>query len=300
MGFRDINEGNKPGTYRKAWVKVGDKFSVLISVYSKENPEYLKQALESVINQTLMPSEIVVIEDGTIPLELEEVILSFLNQYPDIFNIIRFEKNRGLDKVLADGIKLCKYNIIARMDSDDISRSDRFEKQIKFLKEHPDIDVVGSWVSEFDTNPDNIYAQRQVPLEHEKIYKFAQFRCPMNHPSVMYKKEAVINADNYHNWGVVTGDYELWGRMLNKGYKFANIPENLVNLRAGKNMLKRRIGLKYIFYEYKIMYSFLKSGFINEFEFIRNVTLKFLLRIIPDFFRQFIYNRYLRKKVETH
>ena len=222
------------------------KFSVLISVYIKENPEYFDTALESVVNQTLMPNEIVIVKDGALTEELDAVIEKYVSKYPQLFNIVALEKNVGLGDALRIGVLNCKNEIIARMDSDDICHRERFEKQIKFLTENSNIDLVGSWISEFEEKPEQIISYRQLPIEHEKIYKFGQFRCPVNHMTVMYKKEAVLKAGNYQTFKNIE-DYYLWGRMLKQGSVFANIPECLVNVRAGQAMFKRRANLTYFF-----------------------------------------------------
>lgn len=272
------------------------KFSVLMSIYKNEKPQFLDESLKSILNQSLSPDEIVIVEDGSLTEELSEVLLSYMNKYSDIIKTIPLPQNVGLGQALAIGVEACTYDIIARMDTDDIARKDRFEKQISFLKENPGIDVLGSFISEFETSPENIYAERILPIVHDKIYTFAKFRSPMNHMTVVFKKAAVLGAGNYSDLKKMQ-DFELWGRMLNKGYKFANIPENLVNARGGSLLMQKRNGFKYFLdYEFKIQKSFFDSGFINTKEFLRNVTSKLLLRIIPEFLRQFIYKNYLRNK----
>lgn len=222
------------------------------------------------------------------------LIQTYVEKYENLIKTIPLEKNAGLGIALQKGVLNCAYDIIARMDTDDIAHPERFEKQINFLINNPDIDIAGSYISEFDGNPENIYAYRQVPITHDEIYKFAKFRCPMNHMTVMFKKQSVVQSGNYKHFPNIE-DYFLWGRMLNHGYRFANIPENLVNVRAGRVMLNRRAKLKYFFnIEYKIQTAFLDMKFINKYQFFRNIILKFLLRAIPAWFRTFIYNKFLR------
>ena len=271
------------------------RFSVLMSVYYKENPSWFKTALDSVINQTLQPNEIVLIEDGKLTDELYKVIEKYKNQYSNLFKIIPLEKNSGLGEALRVGVLNCSNELIARMDTDDIARNDRFEKQIKFLTENPNIDLVGSWISEFENNPEEIISYRQLPTEHKEIYKFGQFRCPVNHMAVMYKKEAVIRAGNYQTFKNIE-DYYLWGRMLKQGSVFANIPECLVNVRAGKAMFKRRANLTYFFNsEFPLHTELYKMGFINLKQYLRNISSKFLLRVIPFWAMSLIYKKFLRK-----
>jgi len=272
-------------------------FSVLMSVYYKENPEFLKVALESVINQTLKPNEIVLLEDGKLTDKLYSIIDEYNEQYHDLFKIIKSEQNKGLGEALRIGVLNCSYDLIARMDTDDIAREDRFEKQIEFLKRHKGVDLVGSWISEFASDPDKIISYRQLPTEHNDIYKFGQFRCPVNHMTVMYKKEAVLKAGNYISFKNIE-DYYLWGRMLKQGYKFANIPECLVNVRAGNVMLKRRANLTYFYNsEFPLHTELYKIGYINFWQYIRNIVSKFLLRAMPFGIMSLIYKKFLRKGV---
>lgn len=270
------------------------KFSVLIPVYYKENPLFFTQALNSILDQTLQPNEIVIIEDGKLTKELYEVVQEFHKKYSKL-KVIHLEKNMGLGNALKIGVENCSYSIIARMDSDDIANRERFEKQINYLKLHQKLDLVGSWISEFEDNENEIIAYRVLPTEHNDIYKFGQFRCPVNHMTVMYRKESVLAAGNYMPFKNIE-DYYLWGRMLKNGAIFANIPEYLVNARAGSSMLQRRANLTYFFNsEFPLQCEFLKIGFINLGQFIRNIILKFLLRILPFKLMQLFYMKFLRK-----
>ena len=271
------------------------RFSVLMSVYYKENPSWFKTALDSVINQTLQPNEIVLIEDGKLTDELYKVIEEYKNHYPNLFKIIPLEKNSGLGEALRVGVLNCSNELIARMDTDDIARNDRFEKQIEFLKEHTDIDLVGSWISEFETNPEEIISYRQLPTEPDDIYKFGQFRCPVNHMTVMYKKDAVLKVGNYQTFKNIE-DYYLWARMLKNGAKFANIPECLVNVRAGNAMFARRANLTYFFTsEFPLHTELYKMHYISLVQYLRNITSKFLLRVIPQWAMAIVYIKFLRK-----
>lgn len=275
------------------------KFSVLMSVYYKENPSWFRIALDSVIKQTLQPNEIVLVEDGKLTDELYKVIEEYKNQYSNLFKIIPLEKNSGLGEALRVGILNCSNGLIARMDTDDIARNDRFEKQIKFFQEHTNVDLVGSWISEFEDNPNKVISYRQLPTEHQEIYKFGQFRCPVNHMTVMYKKNAVLQAGNYQTFKNIE-DYYLWGRMLKQGAIFANIPECLVNVRAGNSMLKRRANLTYFFNsEFPLHTELYRMGFINLKQYLRNISSKFLLRAIPQWAMAIIYRKFLRKEAKS-
>lgn len=273
------------------------KFTVLVPVYAKEKAENFKLALDSILNQTLLPNEILIIEDGVLGKDLELIVEKVEKQYSDIVRVIRLERNIGIGKVRALGVEECKYEWLAFMDSDDISVKDRFEKQITYIKQHPDIDMLGGQVTEFDTTPDNIISKRIMPLEHNEIYEFAKFRNPMNNVSIMFKKSLALKIGNYKiDYGFE--DYEFIVRYLFNGYKVENIPDILVNVRSGQWMMNRRQGLEYFFkYEYVCMKAFWDMGFINYWEFLRNVLLKFPLRVIPNWMRNLIYKKVLREKV---
>ena len=269
-------------------------FSVLISVYKKEKAEYLKQALQSVINQTLKPTEIVIVKDGPLTKELDECIENFQKQHPKLFKIITFKKNRGLGLALRDGVKACKYEYIARMDSDDISKPDRFEKQFNYLQKHPEIALLGTWITEFSKDENNPDTVTKLPCTHQDILKFAKKRNPFRHMTMVLKKEAVIEAGNYRDF-LWFEDYDLWVRMLQKGYIVANIPEYLVNVRADEKMFARRGGYQYLKQDYRFQKFLLNSKFIICKQFIRNIFYRIIVRIMPNKLRINFYKKVLRK-----
>ncbi|WP_229770956.1 glycosyltransferase [Campylobacter portucalensis] len=187
----------------------------------------------------------------------------------------------GLGDALAIGLMECSNELVARMDSDDISLPDRFKKQLKIFEKYDFIDVCGCNVAEFDKDENKIYGYRKVPEFHDEIVKFAKFRSPINHPSIMFKKSSVLLAGNYQK-AIFMEDYFLWVRMILRGYKFYNINQVLVKMRAGQAQIYRRQGLKYAISEFKIQFIFYKMGFLNLYEFIRNVILKFSVRVMPN------------------
>lgn len=278
-------------------LKMAIQFSVLISVYKKEKAEYLKQALQSVINQTLKPTEVVIVKDGILTKELDECIEDFQRQHPKLFKILTFKENRGLGLALRDGLKACKYEYIARMDSDDISKPDRFEKQFGYLQKHPETALLGTWITEFSKDENKPDTVTKLPCRHQEIMQFAKSRNPFRHMTVIYKKQAVINSGNYRDF-LWFEDYDLWIRLLQKGYKAANIPEYIVNVRADKSMFARRGGWKYLKQEYKFQVFLLKTGFITKMEFVINIFIRSVVRVVPNDIRVFIYNKFLRKMVK--
>lgn len=270
------------------------RFSILMPVYYKENPAWFKTSIESVLNQTLKPDEIVIVKDGKLTKELDAVIEEFNNQYVDLFNIVVLPQNVGQGQARNAGLKVCKNNIVALMDSDDIARQDRFEKQIKYLVTHPDVDCVGSFITEFEEDPDDIESIKAVPITHEEIFNFGKWRSPMNNVTVVYKKDKVLEVGAYNTFNFGE-DYYLFAKMLMNGCKFYNFKECLVNARAGSKMLAKRVGWNKIKQEFLLFYEFRKMGYINNLQFVRNVSLKFLLRIIPNWLRSWIYRKFLRR-----
>lgn len=270
-------------------------FSVLLSVYKKEKPEYLKSSIDSVLNQTLIPNEIVIVKDGPLTSSLEEMLDTYIKKEPNLFTIISLNENKGLGEALRVGVLACKNEIIARMDTDDISLPERFQKQYELLISHPEIDLVGTNVAEFDEEPSNIISVKKVPLEMSDIVKYAKYRNPFNHMAVMFRKKAVLNAGNYKHF-LWNEDYYLWIRMLLDKDKVANLPEVLVYVRSGKELYERRGGLKYFQQELKLQSFMLKSNFISLPIFMMNIVTRGLVRVIPNKLRGMIYNQLLRSK----
>ena len=262
-------------------------FSVLISVYDKEKPEHLKAALESIWNnQTLRPSEIVLIKDGKLTPELDEVIEQFHSVTPLI--ICALEQNVGLGHALAIGIDQCSNELIARMDSDDISCSERFEKQMALMNANPDIDIAGTNIAEFHNDSDKTCSYRRLPSKFLEINRFAKRRNPLNHMTVLFKKSAVVEAGNYQPFFGYE-DYYLWIRMLRNGSKIVNIPEELVLARVGNNMFARRHGLRFFEQELKLQKELLQMGYLNHWEYFRNIILRAFPRIFPVWGLKLVY-----------
>ena len=265
--------------------KKGTKLSVLMSIYSKDNPDYLKQSLSSLSNQSKVASEVVLVQDGPISQDIVDVI----NDYKDKLNIniICLEKNCGLAMALNAGLPHCRHEIIARMDSDDISLPTRFEKQIAFMEATPDIDVCSAWISEYDRTMTHKVSIRKVPMDHESIIRFAKRRNPINHPAVMFRKSAVLKVGGYPNI-LKAQDYALWSLMLKRGYRFSNIPEVLLKMRAGHGLMQRR-GLSYLKHEILLLNYQKKIGFINSSNFIVNLLIRSTVRLSPAVLKKIMY-----------
>lgn len=272
-----------------------EKFSVLMSIYKNEKPEYLKQALDSILNQTLLADEILIVKDGLLTPELDKTLDEYAAKNK-IIKFLEYEKNRGLGLALRDGVLACKNELIARMDTDDIAKPDRFQKQIRYLNKNPQIALLGTWVTEFSDNESKPDTATKLPCTHEEIRKFSKKRNPFRHMTVILKKSAVIDSGNYRDF-LWCEDYDLWVRMLQKGYKAANMPEYLVNVRADKNMFDRRGGVIYLKQEIKFEKYLLKINFITTYQFVINLFIRSIVRLLPNNVRSNFYNIMLRNKV---
>lgn len=270
-----------------------EKFSVLISVYYREKGAFLHTALDSVFNQTAQPDEVILVKDGHLNDELDAVVDDFTARY-DILKVISLPENVGLGNALQEGLKHCSYDLVARMDSDDICVVNRFELQLKAFCQHPEVSVVGGWIEEFSNDPAVIESSRQLPENNVEIVVFARSKCPMNHVTVMFRKGDVIGSGGYQHFYLFE-DYWLWVRMLYNGSKFYNVQQTLVLVRGGMAMLARRGGWKYAMSEVRLQRAFLHMGFIGLGSFIKNVTIRFTVRILPNRLRTMIYKNFLRK-----
>ncbi|GHU75432.1 glycosyl transferase [Spirochaetia bacterium] len=271
-------------------------FSVTISIYKSDNPDYFKMAMNSILNQTLPPDEIVLTIDGPISAELNNIAEEYAKLSP-IFEIIRLQENRGLGFAHKIGVENCSNQLIAIMDSDDIAVSDRFEKQVQYLEEHPDVDIVGGYIYEFIDTIENIVGIRDVPLVDEDIKKYLKKRCPLNHVTVMFKKEAVLKCGNYQDWQF-NEDYYLWCRMFLSGFQFGNIPDNLVYVRVGKDMYNRRGGWKYFKSEARLQKFMLDKKIINNYEYNINILTRFAVQImLPNSIRGYIFRHFFRRDI---
>ena len=239
-------------------------FTVITSVYRNDEPEFVRTALDSMlIEQTITPTEIILVRDGVVPSELENVLEEYETAYPKIMHIIRLKKNGGLGNALKLGVENAKYEIVARMDSDDICLPYRFEKQLRYMDQHPECDIVGGQMTEFIGNADNIVGKRVVPESNEDIYKYMKNRCALNHVTVMFRKEAVLKVGNYQDW-FWNEDYYLWVRMMMVKCVFANLPDVLVNVRSGEDQYARRGGMRYFKSEEGIQRLMLNKHLINR------------------------------------
>ena len=272
------------------------KFSVLLSVYNKENPLFLKKSLDSVFSQTRKADEVVLVEDGPLTTELDAVIEQFVKDEPTL-KLVVLKKNQGLGRALNAGMKECTYNYVARMDTDDICYPNRFEKQMAYIDEHPEVDLLGTWTQEFsedDNGNMKLMSLKKFPEHNDEIYFFARKRNPFEHPSVLFKKQSVIDAGGYQHCYLFE-DYFMWARMMLNDCTFYNIPEPLLYFRMTTDSFERRGGFKYAMKEVYNLWKFKEVGFFSLSEFLMNVARRFPIRIMPNKVRKWFYNKVLRK-----
>lgn len=268
-------------------------FSVCMSVYHGDNAAFFKEALDSLYSQTRQPNEIVLVVDGSVGEDIEEVIDSFENQY-ESFHVVRLEKNSGHAIARQTGMDAAKYEYVAIMDSDDIALPDRFEKQTAFVEAHPDVDALGGQIEEFIEEPSNVVGTRVVPLTDAGIKTYLKSRCPMNLVTVMLKKEAVQKAGGYIDW-YCEEDYYLWVRMMEQGMRFANLPDNLVYVRVGEEMYQRRGGIRYFKSEAKLQKYMLSHGIISFPKYCYNVAIRLAVQVLmPNSVRGWVFKTFAR------
>jgi len=266
-----------------------------MSVYCKENPGYLRMAMDSIWNQTIPTDDFILVCDGPLNEGLDAVIRGMEKIHPNDLKVIRLEKNGGLGNALNIGIKHCKHELVARMDSDDISRPNRCERQLKVFAKNPEVSIVSGTVEEFSASIYEIEARRVLPKKQESIIKFAQKRNPFNHPCVMYKKSAIENAGGYQSFYLLE-DYYLWVRMLQNGCIGYNIQEPLLWMRAGSDMYKRRSGWRYAKSQQALFRYMKDSRFIGPGQYVKSVVIRSASSLTPNWLREFMYKSILREK----
>lgn len=271
-----------------------EKYSVLMSLYIKEKPNYLRQSIDSMINQTVMPDEIVIVKDGPLTSELEDVLHEYVEKYPKLLNIIVSEKNIGLGLALNLGLKNCRNEIVARMDTDDISKPYRCEKELATFQANPELSIVGAWVDEFNNTPDEVVSVRAVPCKHGEIYNFAKKRSAFNHPVVMYRKSKVLENNGYSNLRR-NQDVDLFGRMLFNGCKAENIGEALLWFRSTDDLAKRRKSWENTKSYIHTIKRFWKMGYSSFGNYVMVAIAQTGLFFMPVKLQHWVYKKFLRE-----
>lgn len=272
-----------------------EKFSVLMSLYIKEKPEYFKQCMESIFHQTVLPDEIVIVKDGPLTDEMEKTLEEYVADNENLYKIVPLETNRGLGLALAEGILHCTNEIVARMDTDDIAVSNRFELQLAEFDKNSELDICGGQIIEFENDIDDIVAERRVPLTHNEIVQFQKKRSAFNHMTVMYKKSKVLEAGNYKHCPLMEDDM-LWVDMILAGAQCMNINEYLCKVRTNRDMIARRGGLGY-YRKYKSARKMIyQTGFISFNQYLKTNVIQFCVCIMPGWLRKLIFFHMIHKK----
>ena len=268
-------------------------FSLLMTVYYKEKPGNLRESIESALHNTIPPSEFVIVKDGELTPQLESVLGVYMNN--PIFKIIGYKKNKGAGLASRLGVENCKYDLIARLDSDDICDVKRFEKELNFLINNPEYGIVGSNTIQFADNVTNVVNRKHLPENDEEIRKFSKRRNPFITSSIMMYKKFIFEAGGYQDC-YLCEDYDLWTRMLALGtFKAYNFQENLVFMRVDKNFYKRRGGLKYCKAICKFKKRLYKSGYMSYKDYFITKNSTIIVSLMPGFLREWIYKGILSK-----
>lgn len=267
-------------------------YSVLMSVYKRETAENLRVSVESMMTQTVPPDDFVLYCDGTLGKDLYREIDSLKNKYP-LLNVIYSDVNSGLGKALAKGLKLCRYDIIARMDSDDIARPERMALELEAMDRHS-ADIVSGTVEEFSGTTDNITNIKRLPQTDILIKKYAKHRNPFNHPCVCFKKAAAVSVGGYEDCPYFE-DYWLWARMLAHGCVGYNLPQSLLYMRGGEKMYSRRGGRGYTKAALAFRKKMKQKGYCSLADYILTCTAHILSGMMPNKMRMLFYSKILRK-----
>lgn len=270
-------------------------YSVLLPVYGKDSPAYLRIAIDSMLAQTLPPEEILIAVDGPINNDLMTVISQYRTARPEVFSLHQSPNREGLGALLRKAVPLCRNAYIARMDADDYSSPERLSKQFAILDRHDDVDIVGCNVDEFMDDMTEPISHVMLPETPEDTLRFAKRRCPMRHPALLYRKDDVLASGNYAPLYTFE-DYDLIVRMLHRGLRLYNIQEPLVSMRVSPDFYARRGGLRFTACMIQTKWRFLVMGFSSPLDFLISCLGQTFVSLMPGPFRAWFYKTFLRKK----
>lgn len=274
-----------------------ENYSVLMTVYEKEEPKYFQQAIDSMVSQTVVTNDFVIVCDGPLTKDLDQVIAEFVHKYPKLFQIIRLEKNVGIGAATNKGLQYCKNDLIAKMDADDVANLRRCELQLNMFSDYPQLAVLGGYLAEFECDSRKPYAIREIPLKNEDIRKFARRRQPFNNVTVMYRKTAVLKVGGYRPMER-NEDFDLYVRLLHAGYYAMNLSEILTYARTDKTAMMRRASWQTLKGCAKSRWNSMRIGYCSILDFLVCVVGQFAVWICPVHVQEWIYQKFLRKKVE--
>ena len=270
-----------------------EKYSVLMTVYEKDNPDFFSFALDSIVQQTLTPDEIVLVCDGDLTKRQNQIIENYIKQYGKLLHVIRLSKNKGLWNALNVGLRVCRNEFVARMDADDIAKPERCEIQLKVFQKNPNLEYLGSYVEEFVETPEQVISVRKVPSSRREIEHFAQRRNPFNHPSVMYKKTAVLMVGGYREMKRCE-DYDLAVRLIMNGVNCGNIPLSLLYYRLTEDSFARRRNWNNTKGFISVRYTNWRRGFCSFLDFFITSLVQLFLFCMPITVTKYLYQKVLR------
>lgn len=270
------------------------KYSVLMTVYRNDNPEWFSFAIDSMLNQTVKPDEFILVQDGPVPEALEKILNDYKKQYPQLFHVFKFSKNKTRGPALCLGVKKATNNLIAILDSDDYSVPNRIELELKLMKNDPEVGIVGSNIEEFENDPKNIISHVILPEKNEEIIKYSKKRCPFRQSSILFRKDLAIKSGNYRKY-YLCEDYDLFTRMIKNNCKCYNIQTPLTYMRIDKNFYKRRGGIKYLKSILKFKKELLHTGYLTRWQYLKTATPHFFVCLMPNFLRDWVYRKLLRE-----
>lgn len=273
------------------------RYSVLMSIYTQEDPSFFKLSIESMLRQTLKPEEIVIVKDGKLTKQLNAVVEYYCGLEPNLFTIVELENNVGLGLALNEGLKKCRNELVARMDTDDISLPNRCEILVNEFEKNKELCIVGSYVDEFITDTKKVISSRIVPLDHSEILQYSRRRNPFTHPSVMYKKSKVLELGGYRDFRR-NQDLELFVRMLNNGCLSKNVDKSLLLFRANQENLKRRKSWQKCSSYIKLIYLFWRNGYSKLSDVIIIATSQVIVFIMPVKLFSWLSKKMLRKVID--
>lgn len=274
-----------------------EQYSVLMSVYHKANPAFFQTAIQSMLDQTYPTNDFVIVCDGLLTTELDHILETFDRQYPELFQILRLPQNVGIGAAAGAGLKICKNDLVAKMDADDISVPARCQLQVQQFVHNPKLTVVGGFVAEFEEDPDQPFSVRTVPITNAEIRTFAKRRQPFNNPSVMYRRSAVLAVGGY---GTLrrSEDYDLYVRLLHNGYEAANLKDVLVKFRVDAAARMRRTSVETVKGFLQSRWNALRLGYSSVWDFAVCCSGELFVFLCPKKLQDKIYVTFLRRKVE--
>lgn len=270
-----------------------ENYSVLMSVYSGEKAEYLRMSADSIFAQTVPTNDFVLMCDGPLTEELDNVIEELTQEHEEVLRVIRLEENKGLGNALNVGIQVCRNELIARMDSDDVAVANRCELQMMKFRENPDLAIVGGAIDEFEGMPCNVISHKSMPQEHGDVVRYARRRNPFNHPTVMYRRSAVLEVGGYPN-RMLHEDYALWANLILNGAKVCNLSQTLCFMRVDSGLYDRRGGADYWKKAIKLRWHFYRTGLYTFWGFLYVSLGLSVVCLIPVPARKLVYRIFLR------